>query len=113
MPSEYSQLISGIKSNTPGIVNVIILTHCQNDLGLSIVNTIASSLMGFGSKVCNMNLREMSMDPMEHEMNEINEVENTVEGDTIGTIEASNQWTAWKDDLALQLYNEWRATRNN
>ncbi|KAI5323440.1 hypothetical protein L3X38_032512 [Prunus dulcis] len=36
-----------------------------------------------------------------------------VEGDTIGTIEASNQWTAWRDDSALQLYNEWRATRNN
>ncbi|CAB4299223.1 unnamed protein product [Prunus armeniaca] len=41
MPSEYSELNSGIKSNTPGIENVIILTHCQNDLGLSTVNTIA------------------------------------------------------------------------
>lgn len=41
VPSEYSQLISDIKSNTPGIENVIISTHCQNDLGLSTANTIA------------------------------------------------------------------------
>lgn len=41
MPGEYSQLISGIKSNTQGIENVIILTRCQNDLGLSTINTIA------------------------------------------------------------------------
>ncbi|KAL6293663.1 hypothetical protein ACE6H2_001805 [Prunus campanulata] len=61
----------------------------------------------------NLIRREMSMDPMEHEVNEINEAENTIEGDTIGTVEASNQWTAWRDDLALQLYNEWGATRNN
>lgn len=41
MPSEFGQLIADIKANTPGIENVIISTHCQNDLGLSTANTIA------------------------------------------------------------------------
>ncbi|KAF3457951.1 hypothetical protein FNV43_RR02613 [Rhamnella rubrinervis] len=39
-PTEFGQLIADIKSNTPGIENVIISTHCQNDLGLSTANTI-------------------------------------------------------------------------
>lgn len=41
MPDEYGQLIADIKANTPGVENVIISTHCQNDLGLSSANTIA------------------------------------------------------------------------
>ena len=41
MPNEYGQLIADIKANTPGIENVIISTHCQNDLGLSTANTLA------------------------------------------------------------------------
>ena len=38
--SEFGKLIADIKANTPGIENVIISTHCQNDLGLSTANTI-------------------------------------------------------------------------
>lgn len=41
LPSEFGQLIADIKVNTPGIENVIISTHCQNDLGLSTANTLA------------------------------------------------------------------------
>lgn len=41
LPSEFGQLIADIKANTPGIENVIISTHCQNDLGLSTANTLA------------------------------------------------------------------------
>ncbi|KAL4565024.1 hypothetical protein LXL04_029106 [Taraxacum kok-saghyz] len=39
-PREFGQLIVDIKANTPGIENVIISTHCQNDLGLSTANTL-------------------------------------------------------------------------
>ncbi|XP_071715646.1 2-isopropylmalate synthase A-like isoform X2 [Rutidosis leptorrhynchoides] len=39
-PREFGQLIADIKANTPGIENVIISTHCQNDLGLSTANTL-------------------------------------------------------------------------
>ena len=41
VPNEFGQLIADVKSNTPGIDNVIISTHCQNDLGLSTANTLA------------------------------------------------------------------------
>lgn len=40
MPTEFGKLIADIKANTPGVENVIISTHCQNDLGLSTANTI-------------------------------------------------------------------------
>lgn len=41
VPNEFGKLIADIKANTPGIENVIISTHCQNDLGLSTANTVA------------------------------------------------------------------------
>lgn len=41
VPNEFGQLIADIKANTPGIENVIISTHCHNDLGLSTANAIA------------------------------------------------------------------------
>ncbi|KAM7256222.1 hypothetical protein ACFE04_011963 [Oxalis oulophora] len=46
LPSEFGQLIADIKANTPGIENVIISTHCQNDLGLSTANTLAGAVNG-------------------------------------------------------------------
>ncbi|KAF3669982.1 2-isopropylmalate synthase A [Capsicum annuum] len=46
VPSEFGQLIADIKANTPGIENVIISTHCQNDLGLSTANTLAGACAG-------------------------------------------------------------------
>ncbi|GFY81514.1 2-isopropylmalate synthase 1 [Actinidia rufa] len=46
MPDEFGQLIADIKANTPGIENVIISTHCQNDLGLSTANTLAGACSG-------------------------------------------------------------------
>ena len=38
--SEFGKLIADIQANNPGIENVIISIHCQNDLGLSTANTI-------------------------------------------------------------------------
>ncbi|THG21941.1 hypothetical protein TEA_008431 [Camellia sinensis var. sinensis] len=46
VPDEFGQLIADIKANTPGIENVIISTHCQNDLGLSTANTLAGACAG-------------------------------------------------------------------
>ena len=40
-PDELRKLIADIKANTPGIENVIISTHCHNDLGLSTANSLA------------------------------------------------------------------------
>ncbi|KAL5080577.1 hypothetical protein RYX36_008998, partial [Vicia faba] len=51
MPSEFGKLIADIKANTPGVENVIISTHCQNDLGLSTANTIDLGLVTTNARV--------------------------------------------------------------
>lgn len=71
LPSEFGQLIADIKANTPGIENVIISTHCQNDLGLSTANTLAGALAGarqvevtingIGERAGNASLEEVVM----------------------------------------------------
>ncbi|KAL8130206.1 hypothetical protein V2J09_019361 [Rumex salicifolius] len=55
VPLEFGQLISDIKANTPGIENVIISTHCQNDLGLSSANTVAGACAGARQLECTIN----------------------------------------------------------
>jgi 2-isopropylmalate synthase len=46
LPHEFGELIAKIKKNTPGADNIIISTHCQNDLGLSTANSIAGAMAG-------------------------------------------------------------------
>ncbi|KAJ6995632.1 2-isopropylmalate synthase 2 [Populus alba x Populus x berolinensis] len=70
-PSEFGQLIADIKANTPGIENVIISTHCQNDLGLSTANTLSGAcagarqvevtINGIGERAGNASLEEVVM----------------------------------------------------
>ncbi|KAK6915145.1 2-isopropylmalate synthase LeuA, allosteric (dimerization) domain [Dillenia turbinata] len=71
VPNEFGQLIADIKANTTGIENVIISTHCQNDLGLSTANTIAGicagarqaevTINGIGERAGNASLEEVVM----------------------------------------------------
>lgn len=71
LPAEFGQLIADIKANTPGIENVIISTHCQNDLGLSTANTLAGAyagarqlevtINGIGERAGNASLEEVVM----------------------------------------------------
>ncbi|KAF9617852.1 hypothetical protein IFM89_039034 [Coptis chinensis] len=71
LPTEFGKLIADIKLNTPGIDNVIISTHCQNDLGLSTANTIAGAyagarqlevtINGIGERAGNASLEEVVM----------------------------------------------------
>ncbi|KAL6220006.1 hypothetical protein ACLB2K_007764 [Fragaria x ananassa] len=71
VPNEFGQLIADIKANTPGIDNVIISTHCQNDLGLSTANTLAGAsrgarqvevtINGIGERAGNASLEEVVM----------------------------------------------------
>ncbi|KAF8402257.1 hypothetical protein HHK36_013209 [Tetracentron sinense] len=71
LPSEFGQLITDIKSKTTGIENVIISTHCQNDLGLSTANTLAGAhagarqvevtINGIGERAGNASLEEVVM----------------------------------------------------
>ncbi|KAG6580949.1 2-isopropylmalate synthase 2, chloroplastic, partial [Cucurbita argyrosperma subsp. sororia] len=71
VPAEYGKLIADIKCNTPGTQNVIISTHCQNDLGLATANTIAGAcggarqvevtINGIGERAGNASLEEVVM----------------------------------------------------
>ncbi|KAL0368657.1 UNVERIFIED_CONTAM: 2-isopropylmalate synthase A [Sesamum calycinum] len=71
LPNEFGQLIADIKANTRGIDNVIISTHCQNDLGLSTANTLAGAhagarqlevtINGIGERAGNASLEEVVM----------------------------------------------------
>ncbi|KAL6970796.1 2-isopropylmalate synthase 2, chloroplastic [Sarracenia purpurea var. burkii] len=71
VPNEFGQLIADIKANTPGIENVILSTHCQNDLGLSTANTLAGAcagarqvevtVNGIGERAGNASLEEVSL----------------------------------------------------
>ncbi|KAL0289185.1 UNVERIFIED_CONTAM: hypothetical protein Scaly_2709500 [Sesamum calycinum] len=52
--------------------------------------------------------QEMSVDPLETEMNEsisLGDVENT---EYIGTVETNPVWNSWRDEIAKSMYNEWR-----
>ncbi|XP_050208246.1 2-isopropylmalate synthase 1, chloroplastic-like [Mercurialis annua] len=71
LPSEFGKLIADIKANTAGIDDVIISTHCQNDLGLSTANTLAGAyagarqlevtINGIGERAGNASLEEVVM----------------------------------------------------
>ena len=45
-PSEFGDLIAGIKKNTKGIENCIISVHCHNDLGLATANSLSGVISG-------------------------------------------------------------------
>lgn len=55
LPHEFQSLISNIRANTPGAENVIISTHCQNDLGLSTANSLAGAMGGARQIECTIN----------------------------------------------------------
>ncbi|KAL2336878.1 hypothetical protein Fmac_011324 [Flemingia macrophylla] len=71
MPFEFGELILDIKNNTSGIENVIISTHCHNDLGLATANTIEGAragarqlevtMNGIGERAGNASLEEVVM----------------------------------------------------
>lgn len=71
LPEEYGQKIKYLKENVKGIDNVIISTHCHNDLGLSTANSIAGiqngarqiecTINGIGERAGNTSLEEVVM----------------------------------------------------
>ncbi|KAI3738801.1 hypothetical protein L2E82_28965 [Cichorium intybus] len=70
-PREFGQLIADIKANTSGAENVIISTHCHNDLGLATANTLEGAysgarqlevtVNGIGERAGNASLEEVVM----------------------------------------------------
>ncbi|MEM6733555.1 MAG: 2-isopropylmalate synthase, partial [Myxococcota bacterium] len=70
-PAEFGALISGIIENTPGAKDVIVSTHCHNDLGLAVANSLAGvqagarqvevAVNGIGERAGNAALEEIVM----------------------------------------------------
>ncbi len=71
MPEEYGQLIRTLREKVAGIENVTISTHCHNDLGLAVANSLAGvqngarqvecTINGIGERAGNASLEEVAM----------------------------------------------------
>ena len=46
LPEEFGKKILFLKENVIGIDNVVIATHCHNDLGMATANTVAGVING-------------------------------------------------------------------
>ncbi len=70
-PEEYAEMIAGIRKNVPGADKVIISTHCHDDLGLAVANSLAGvsagarqiecTINGIGERAGNASLEEVVM----------------------------------------------------
>ncbi|MGA7714088.1 MAG: 2-isopropylmalate synthase [Rhizomicrobium sp.] len=54
-PQEFFELIAMIKNRVPNIDKAIIATHCHNDLGLAVANSLAGVLAGARQIECTIN----------------------------------------------------------
>ena len=54
-PQEYFELIAMLKSRIPGAERVVFSTHCHNDLGLAVANSLAGVLAGARQVECTIN----------------------------------------------------------
>jgi 2-isopropylmalate synthase len=55
MPDEYGAMIAGILERVPDARNVAISTHCHNDLGLAVANSLAGLRAGARQVECTIN----------------------------------------------------------
>lgn len=55
LPEEFGRLIKGIKDNVPNIEKAIISTHCHNDLGLAVANSLSGIINGARQVECTIN----------------------------------------------------------
>lgn len=55
LPDDYAAKITMLMNRVPGIENVIISTHCHNDLGLAVANSLAGVNAGARQIECTIN----------------------------------------------------------
>jgi 2-isopropylmalate synthase len=55
MPQEYFEIISMLRERVPNIDKAIISTHCHNDLGLAVANSLAGVRAGARQIECTIN----------------------------------------------------------
>lgn len=76
LPEEYGAKIRYLRENVKGVENVILSTHCHNDLGLATANSIAGiqngarqiecTINGIGERAGNTSLEEVVMIMRQH-----------------------------------------------
>lgn len=54
-PEDYFRIIDMLKNRVPNIDQAVISTHCHNDLGLAVANSIAGVRAGAGQIECTVN----------------------------------------------------------
>src|SRR5262245_56606028 len=54
-PQEYFELMTMLRSRVPAAENVVFSTHCHNDLGLAVANSLAGVLAGARQVECTIN----------------------------------------------------------
>ena len=54
-PDEYAAIFRMVKARVPGIENVILSTHCHNDLGMAVANSLAGIQAGARQVECTIN----------------------------------------------------------
>ena len=55
MPDEYTRFLQGLYEAAPGLKDVILSTHCHDDLGLAVANSFAGVLAGARQVECAIN----------------------------------------------------------
>jgi len=55
LPYEYGRIIAQLKSDVPGIDKCIISTHCHNDLGMAVANSLTGVRNGARQVECSVN----------------------------------------------------------
>ncbi|HEX4932660.1 MAG TPA: 2-isopropylmalate synthase, partial [Gemmatimonadaceae bacterium] len=70
-PDEYVAIIAGIRERVPGARDVVLSTHCHDDLGLAVANSLAGvragarqvecTINGIGERAGNASLEEIVM----------------------------------------------------
>jgi 2-isopropylmalate synthase len=55
LPQEYFELIKLLREKVPGAENVVFSTHCHNDLGLAVANSLAGVMAGARQVECTIN----------------------------------------------------------
>jgi len=71
VPEDMARIFDDIRNNVPGADSVILSTHCHNDLGLAVANTLAAvaagarqiecTINGIGERAGNAALEEVAM----------------------------------------------------
>jgi len=71
VPAEYGAMFREIRARVPGIEKIVLSTHCHNDLGLAVANSLAAvengarqvecTINGIGERAGNASLEEIVM----------------------------------------------------